>query len=535
MSEGESESGGNGGGGDGGSGRPSPSQKAGASSNRLSAAPATNSFDGAAGDASGEATAGPALRYTLLFLLIATLLQVRSTSRNEAGPFDAVAERILPQLLSWGIDSVGDGPEDGGTDAMKCPPDMWVDEAFVPQHYPTDIYSEKLDPRNKVSRPSLFPHCALQRWVQSESDAACPEGEEYVTVIQPPSVAKQSKVEGKIPRIIHLSSRTNCLPTSTVRTLRALTQQDASRAFSIYVHSNRTIDNILYQKEWWEFPQVKEGAMCGSKKIEAVAHAALGGLKPEAAAAERQRMAEEIGMDVKRDLWRLMVLWEYGGVVLDAGALHDILSVRGAAASSTAANNSTGVGTEGHKMLKTLMRQWSSEEEADMLLYFVGNNAKERVPQTDIVAAAPHHALVYYAAKIALKYATWDMEKAIDDFGPTTKISAIRDGLKSLDRGWQNTKTGGILQLKNEKKETIRFVDGDAVLPPALASPRTAPWRSIFDAFNCKGNSGVEEKVSAMLRNFAGEQVYVGPRTLFSCNEYMLDAYLQTTTTAKKT
>mmetsp|Transcript_13919 Transcript_13919/g.30218 ORF Transcript_13919/g.30218 Transcript_13919/m.30218 type:complete len:535 (-) Transcript_13919:861-2465(-) len=486
----------------------------------------------------------PALYYASVFLIVATLLQVLSTFEEKTGPFDWFAGMLIPRFLSMGF-YAGRDLDDllvGTNGRMVCPPDQWIDETFsVGNDRPVKgLYSLEYDPRKKVFKPSLFPHCALLRWVQLEKEHNCPAGHEYVTVIHPPAISRRSEGATKIPKIIHLSSPTNCLPSYTAEALRRLTHEHVSQAYAIYVHSSSTMDNFLFQREWTIFPQVKEGVLCGTGKLNAVAEAAIKELKVGNSTDQRRRIADRITLGLKRDIWRYMVLWEYGGITLDIDALHAILREGGSSSTKTSSTNSANASNHGgYATLRTLMHQWNAEKN-DALLYFINNvdkqrlPYKDRIPSTDIMGMAPHHPLVYYCAKVALRIAVWDSEKSITDTGRTTKVPPMREGLAQLNRGWKNTKTGEVMEMKNENKNSIHFLDGDAVLPPALSSPRTAPWRSIFVAFQSTGTDGTPsgDSINAAMRGFAGEQKYI-PRAMFSCMEYTLDMYLQTTTVKK--
>lgn len=197
--------------------------------------------------------------------------------------------------------------------------------------------------------------------------------------------------------------------------------------------------------------------------------------------------------------------------------------------------------------MRRLLRHWSSET-SDALLYFVNNPDRqrlpynERVPVTDIVGAAPRHPLVYYAAKAALRNAIWDSEKSITDTGRTTKIPPIKEGLNNVNRSWWGTKAGEDLRIQNGEggdDYTVRFANGDDLLPARLSSPRTGPWMTILSAFGSDGGASAgdaapsEEGIKDAMRRFAAEQKYVGIDAMFSCMEYTLDMYAGKKTTAK--
>ena len=212
----------------------------------------------------------PIFYYTTTFLLLTTLLQIITSYHNATGPIDWFASLVIPQLATMGIMTGKIMNEDEvGIDGKICPPDdSWIDSAFDPKlsmNSNDRLYSSENDPRLKLTRPSLFPHCSLNRWVHWEESlqGSCPSGQEYVTVIHPPRRVKQSADSNiksqdgkKIPQIIHISSPTNCLPTSTVQTLQRLLNQ---YEYTIYIHSSMAMDNFIFQREWDIFPEMKEG------------------------------------------------------------------------------------------------------------------------------------------------------------------------------------------------------------------------------------------------------------------------------------
>ena len=81
--------------------------------------------------------------------------------------------------------------------------------------------------------------------------------------------------------------------------------------------------------------------------------------------------------------------------------------------------------------------------------------------------------------------------------------------------------------MTNGKGHTIHLVSGDDILPSSLTSPRTTPWRSIFDAFRKADNQPTEENINIVMRKFADEQKYIAPKIMFSCMEYRLNMYLE--------
>lgn len=99
-----------------------------------------------------------------------------------------------------------------------------------------------------------------------------------------PQVVSASR---KIPKIMHQTSLTRCLMKETANVTDTWKQRMDGWAY--YFHDDVAVDQ-LFEKDWPEFPHLQEVAKC-------ILYGA-----------------------VKADLWRYLVLWEYGGLYSDIGA-----------------------------------------------------------------------------------------------------------------------------------------------------------------------------------------------------------------------
>lgn len=88
----------------------------------------------------------------------------------------------------------------------------------------------------------------------------------------------------KIPRIVHQTSRSRCLTTSVSRIIKHWILGDD---WAYYFHSDEAIDR-LFAMDWPEFPHISNMVACLNGKG-----------------------------TLKADLWRYLVLWEYGGIYAD--------------------------------------------------------------------------------------------------------------------------------------------------------------------------------------------------------------------------
>ena len=574
-------------------------------------------------------------------------------SINRTGPIDLIETRIFSHIIhalgGTYNDDTSDMEHNNDYHYVMCPPDKWIDPAFVVRddgsssvksddvNEEDSLYSERFDPRNKVAMQTYFPHCALQRWVEPGDTMVrgkigfklCPDGEEYVSVIRAPTSQSyrhrhrhtnkiilnksggsnsntdevhqdDEEPDNRIPKILHISSPTNCLPTSTVQTLSRFVEsapvprsQDQnppqihhhtiqhgkeSSHLAIYIHSHQAMHNYLVTKEFIAFPEVKEGILCGMGKMEAASRKAvmelLGGeggedtVEDAAGRTRQQQIVDDIAFGVLRDIWRYLILWEYGGITMDFSTLHAILEGDDKYNhNENSVNLTTTANAEsGDARLLKLMKQWWDEVKSDALLYFISNyfdngdsipTPRERTPLSNILGAAPRHPFMYSAAKSALRYAIWDGEISITNTGRRTQIPPIKDGLINVNSSWERIKTGGIVDVVGydvARSNSIHLLNGNDALPSPLTSPERTSWRSIFAAFAAtppmidNGDAGgrtrrsnstdvvidsdttsipSEAKIMEVMQRVASEQAYISIKSLFSCMAYRLDMYMQ--------
>ena len=302
-------------------------------------------------------------------------------------------------------------------------------------------------------------------------------------------------------------------------------------------------------REWSLFPQMKEGALCGTGKLAALARRYLDNLQLGNGTAHRGRIADDVARGFTRDLWRPAILWEYGGIAADVVALEAILASGGADA------------------LGRLLRLWDGEA-SDALLYFGRDGARTPgLPFTDVMATAPRHPLLYYVLKIVTRIATWDSEVrrgvpglpagalgvlyalvaltprrrslaaqvAVYRNGRTTKVAPVEEGLNRVHWFWRRRSLGDVLTLPDHRNASVHLVGAEDLLPASSDLPALLdPWRSLRRALRAAEATPPtppmpsDEDVALVLRNLAAEQTAF-PRGLFSCMERTLDLYLPRT------
>jgi mannosyltransferase OCH1-like enzyme len=94
---------------------------------------------------------------------------------------------------------------------------------------------------------------------------------------------QQRRPQRKIPRIVHTTSKSRCMPSAFIDNLRPWQNLDHH---SFFFHDDDAVDRLL-ELDWPEFPQLRKALKCS------------------------------ISGAAKADLWRALVLWEYGGIYTD--------------------------------------------------------------------------------------------------------------------------------------------------------------------------------------------------------------------------
>ena len=148
--------------------------------------------------------------------------------------------------------------------------------AALPEDSSTQVNSvnEPLPPK----RRQQIPITELVRYGES---VLCPEGLVAVKDTHLPTTTTHNGY--KIPRVVHMTSKSRCMPSEFVRHI----EQWRLKGYSLYMHDEDAVDRLLAEDWSDEFEQLAEVRRC----ITAGA--------------------------TKADLWRYLILWEYGGIYSD--------------------------------------------------------------------------------------------------------------------------------------------------------------------------------------------------------------------------
>ena len=96
---------------------------------------------------------------------------------------------------------------------------------------------------------------------------------------------KNGGKERKIPLIVHMTGKTSCLTKAFQQNMKRWSFAN----HSFYFHDDEAVNKLIMEKEWPMFPQLRHTMEC----------------------------LENAGGAAKADLWRYLVLWEYGGLYVD--------------------------------------------------------------------------------------------------------------------------------------------------------------------------------------------------------------------------
>jgi mannosyltransferase OCH1-like enzyme len=131
---------------------------------------------------------------------------------------------------------------------------------------------------DRHSTPGLLP---LTELAGSSKKVACPEVTNlkavYDTVLDASEAYKGGR---KIPKVVHVTSKSRCMHEAFVQNL----DKWRFEGYSFFMHDDEAMDLLLF-REWPEFPHLHKLLQC-----------------------------LEFGGAVKADIWRLLVLYAYGGI-----------------------------------------------------------------------------------------------------------------------------------------------------------------------------------------------------------------------------
>lgn len=130
-----------------------------------------------------------------------------------------------------------------------------------------------------VRAPQTSPRIPLNELVNSNPNVTCKPGKSGKRIIHDTILPESITHTRKIPKIVHVTSFTRCMTPPFLDNLDKWRLPD----HSFYFHDEMAVDRLL-AKYWPEFPQLQLMQKC------------------------------TVSGAAKADIWRLLVLWEYGGI-----------------------------------------------------------------------------------------------------------------------------------------------------------------------------------------------------------------------------
>lgn len=150
------------------------------------------------------------------------------------------------------------------------------------QEAPTTMASVQNEEEDKEIDHTFL---ALEELVDTQPEMSCPVGLVLVEDVRNSTNITQSLQPRKIPRVIHVTSKSRCV---TPQVAECINKWKSYPDHQFYFHNDAAIKRLVFEKEWPEFPLPLHLALkCSNAVVEVV------------------------------DLWRALVLWEYGGIYTD--------------------------------------------------------------------------------------------------------------------------------------------------------------------------------------------------------------------------
>jgi len=202
---------------------------------------------------------------------------------------------------------------------------------------------------------------------EMESKTKCPDGWTYFEDVDIRNRSSAESTDQLIPKVLYQTSKSRCMHSDIAPLMNAWRSPDFLPGYSFLLHDDEAMDNFLFDKERWEstFPSLHLALKCIDKIHNPT---------------------------IKADIWRYLVLWEYGGMYADLDFIPRI--------------------GEGFNHLihpdDDPFTHHSIHPDDDGLFYTRGGGEDEDFEAKGFLAqmfliASPHHPLMYYAVHAAVR------------------------------------------------------------------------------------------------------------------------------------
>jgi len=233
---------------------------------------------------------------------------------------------------------------------------------------PLGTNEDERSSRRDYYRNKLIP---LDELAQSKKISTCVTGLIPVRDITSGDATKGASEKRRIPLVIHQTSKTRCLAPELTNLVN---QWQNLKGFDYYFHDDDAVDYLL-QQDYPEFPTLKSVIGC------------------------------IMSPTLKADLWRYLVLWDYGGIYVD---------------------------------LDSLPNEFYSENDSSVTIdpddqgFFVVDHY--HYLSQYFIAVSPRHVLMYYTIQAALSNILLARDTGNINPARTTGPTALHSGLKSFCR-----------------------------------------------------------------------------------------------------
>jgi hypothetical protein len=236
-------------------------------------------------------------RLVLLSLAVHLVLLVKNSSKSMEGWLESSSTarymEDFPTLASWGHDGVLNEHTNNYTflttpfynaslNSTNASATYNLTKEIAPSLPSMEQQQQQLLSAADIRAPSTTHRIPLEDLILlSNPNATCNPGKSKKYLIDstllPESMTYSS--QRKIPKIVHVTSKTRCMTPAFIRNI----DQWRFPGYSLAFHDDVAVDRLL-GKYWPEFPH-----------LQLFQHCSVSGA-------------------AKADIWRLLVLWEYGGI-----------------------------------------------------------------------------------------------------------------------------------------------------------------------------------------------------------------------------
>ncbi|KAG7369607.1 glycosyltransferase sugar-binding protein containing DXD motif [Nitzschia inconspicua] len=281
------------------------------------------------------------------------------------------------------------------------------------------VFGNTPKPINALDLMIQYPKILLEDLIHTEPSPSCKKGRAGNSLFKSSTVLDPSITHPpgrKIPKIVHITTKTRCMPSVMHQNLDRWKFPD----HNLYIHDDAAVERLLFETYWPEFPHLNLLRPC------MISGAAMA------------------------DLWRYLVLYEYGGIYTDMDA-------------------APGPRFENASVI-------SDHDEAWFVVERVG------IPSQYFMASAPKHPLMHLLVTVTLRRLL-EVQNVGEQYVPfVTGPGALKEAWKHFihhypeERDEQHglTTTAQEVQLKNDtmgerrrlrQTSNERVNDSESVLP----------------------------------------------------------------------